>query len=82
MTAPTKELLTLILDQRLAHGGHPVLRWMASNAAAKQDPSGNIKLDKSKSTEKIDGIVALAMAIGRAMLEPPDRFVEGELLIV
>jgi phage terminase large subunit-like protein len=75
MTAPTKELLALILDQRLSHGGHPVLRWMASNAAAKQDPAGNIKLDKSKSAEKIDGMVALTMAIGRAMVQqPPPRY--------
>jgi phage terminase large subunit-like protein len=71
MTAPTKELLALILDQRLRHGSHPVLRWMASNAAAKQDPAGNIKFDRSKSSDKIDGIVALTMAIGRAMVAKP-----------
>jgi len=50
----------------VAHGGNPVLRWMADNVAAKQDPAGNVKPDKSKSTNRIDGIVASVMAIGRA----------------
>jgi phage terminase large subunit-like protein len=68
MAAPTKELERLTLERRLAHGGHPVLRWMASNVAVKTDPAGNLKPDKSRSTEKIDGIVALVMALGRATL--------------
>jgi phage terminase large subunit-like protein len=66
MAAPTKELEKLIVGRQLAHGGHPVLRWMVSNVAVKQDPAGNIKPDKSKSTERIDGVVALIMALGRA----------------
>jgi phage terminase large subunit-like protein len=69
LSAPSKELEKLILGRELAHGGNPVLRWMASNVAVKQDPAGNIKPDKSKSSEKIDGIVALVMAIGRAMVQ-------------
>jgi len=48
MTAPTKELLGLVLGQRNNHGGHPVLHWMASNVAVKQDPAGNLKPDKRK----------------------------------
>jgi phage terminase large subunit-like protein len=71
MSGPTKELLALILDGRLRHNGNPVLRWMASNAAGTQDPAGNIKLDRSKSTEKIDGIVALTMGLSRAMVAKP-----------
>lgn len=67
MSAPTKELMTLVLQRRIRHGGNPVLRWMASNAAASKDAAGNIKLDKQKSSEKIDGMVALAMALDRAM---------------
>jgi phage terminase large subunit-like protein len=51
----------------LHHGGHPVLRWMADNVAVKQDPAGNLKPDKASSQGKIDGIVALVMAIDRAM---------------
>jgi len=68
MSAPTKELERLVLDGKISHGGHPVLRWMASNVTAQQDPAGNIKPAKDKSTEKIDGIVALIMALGRAMV--------------
>ena len=66
MNEPSKQLEKMVIARELRHGGHEVLRWMASNATAKTDPSGNIKPDKSKSTEKIDGIVALAMAIGLA----------------
>lgn len=70
MGAPTRELEKLIVGQLLAHGGHPVLRWMAANAAARQDPAGNIKLDKGASTERIDGMIGLVMALGRAILRP------------
>lgn len=66
MTSPTKELEKLVLSGQLAHGGNPVLSWMASNVVVRQDPAGNIKPDKEKSTEKIDGIVALIMALDRA----------------
>lgn len=66
MNAPVKRLMELVISARLAHGNNPVLRWMASNAVAKEDPAGNLKLDKSKSQEKIDGMVALCMALARA----------------
>ena len=68
MSAPTKELLRLIMARELAHNGNPVARWMVSNVAAKQDPAGNIKPDKERSAEKIDGVVALIMALGRALV--------------
>ena len=58
----------MILSQKLRHGDHPVLRWMASNVAVQQDPAGNLKPAKNKSPERIDGIVALVMAIGRMMV--------------
>lgn len=67
MSAPTKELLNLVLAHRIRHGGHPVLRWMADNMVVRKDPAGNLKPDKEKSTEKIDGMVALIMALDRAM---------------
>ena len=70
MAAPTRELEKLIVSRKLAHGGNLVTRWMASNVAVAQDPAGNLKPAKDKSTERIDGIVALIMAIGRAMLPP------------
>ena len=53
-----------VLKRRLAHGGHPVLIWCISNAIAVSDPAGWRKLDKSKSRFRIDGAVALAMALG------------------
>jgi len=67
MFAPTKRLLELVLTGELAHDGNPVLRWMASNVIVQQDPAGNVKPDKGKSREKIDGIVALIMAITGVM---------------
>src|SRR5918994_1835167 len=68
MAAPTRELEKLIVSKKLAHGGNPVTRWMAANVAVAQDPAGNLKPAKDKSTERIDGIVAIIMALGRAML--------------
>ncbi len=67
MNEPSKELLRLVLDGSLRHGGNPVLSWMAAHCAAKIDPAGNIKPDKAASADRIDGIVALIMAIGRMM---------------
>ena len=68
MSAPTKQLEALILQKKIHHGGNPVLRWMFDNITVKQDASGNLKPDKEKSTERIDGMVALIMAISRAMV--------------
>jgi len=68
MTAPSKELIKLVTAGQLRHGGHPVLRWNASNVAVRQDPAGNIKPDKERSSERIDGISALVNALGRALV--------------
>ena len=67
MSPPTKELMKLTLEQKIAHGGHPILRWMMDNIYIRTDPAGNIKADKEKSTEKIDGAVATIMALDRAI---------------
>lgn len=67
MSPPTKELMKLVLEQKIAHGGHPVLRWNMDNIYIRTDPAGNIKTDKEKSTEKIDGAVATIMALDRAI---------------
>lgn len=67
MSPPTKELMKLTLERRLAHGGHPVLRWNMDNIFIRTDPAGNIKADKAKSTEKIDGAIACIMALDRAI---------------
>jgi phage terminase large subunit-like protein len=70
---PLKELLRLILEGRLRHGDNPVLRWNADSAAARSDPAGNIKLDKSSSTARIDGLVAVVMALDAALRNPTAR---------
>lgn len=67
MSPPSKELMKLALEGKLAHGGHPVLSWMVDNIHVRTDPAGNIKPDKQKSTEKIDGVVATIMALDRAI---------------
>jgi len=86
MSAPTKELETVLLARRLRHGANPVLRWMASNVAVKEDPAGNLKPDKSKSSERIDGIVALIMALGLASKHEgnsfDDRYADEGLLVL
>ena len=73
MAAPTKRLMEMVLRREIALGKQEVLRWMASNVTPEIDAAGNAKPDKSTSREKIDGIVALIMAIARGMLAPPDK---------
>jgi len=76
MNPPMRELERLTLEHKLAHGNNPVLTWMANNLVVRTDPAGNIKPDKAKSIEKIDGMVALVMALDRALRhEPPRRSV-------
>ena len=67
MNAPTKYLEALILDKKINHGGNPVTRWNFDNVMMKEDPAGNIKPDKSKSTQKIDAIVSIIIATDRLM---------------
>jgi phage terminase large subunit-like protein len=67
LSSPTKELEKLVRGGDLIHGGNPVLRWNASNVSVHTDPSGNIKPDKERSTEKIDGISALVNALARVI---------------
>ena len=83
MSAPAKELETLLLGKKLAHGSNPVLRWMAGNVAIEMDAAGNIKPNKAKSGDRIDGIVGLIMALGRAMIkEKPKESVYEERGII
>jgi phage terminase large subunit-like protein len=65
LSAPSKALQTAILGRTLRHDGDPVLRWNMSNVSIESDAAGNIKPSKARSTEKIDGVVALVMAIDR-----------------
>lgn len=72
LTAPSKELEKLLLGGLLRHDGNPVMKWMVGNVAVEQDPAGNLKPSKAKSTERIDGVVALIMALARAMVGEPE----------
>lgn len=63
LSAPTKSLEKAVLSRRLRHDGHPVMRWCISNVAVESDPTGNLKLSKRASTERIDGAAALVMAV-------------------
>ena len=76
MSAPTKELLRLVMSQKVRHGANPVLGWMADNLAVKQDPSDSVKPskpDRRKSTSRIDGIVAGVNALARMIVTREDK---------
>ncbi|MGF0088212.1 terminase large subunit [Streptococcus hyointestinalis] len=73
MSPPSKELYKLMMEGKIQHGGHPVLKWMGQNVVMRQDPAGNIKPDKEKSVEKIDGIVALIMGLDRCIRHQSDE---------
>ncbi len=59
--------MELMLEKTIAHGGHPALRWMMDNIFVRTDPAGNIKPDKEKFTEKIDGAVAIILGLDRTI---------------
>lgn len=75
LSPAAKELEREILSGELKHGGNPVMRWMAANVVLATDPAENIKPDKAKSAERIDGIVALCMAISRQIQAEDDTSV-------
>jgi phage terminase large subunit-like protein len=65
LSGPSKQLENWVVSGKVLHGGHPVLTWQAGNVAIQSDSAaGNIKPSKARSTERIDGIVSLVMAIG------------------
>ena len=67
LTAPTKHLEGLVLSGRLRHGGNPVLRWNAGNVVLLSDSNDNYRPNKKRSRDRIDGIVAVIMAMNRAL---------------
>jgi phage terminase large subunit-like protein len=83
MSNPTKELSIMTLGGKIAHGGNPVLRWHMGNIEIKMDEADNIKIDKRKSREKVDGAVALVMALGvwKAFDEGGDSVYESRGII-
>src|SRR5690606_21373259 len=78
MSGPTKELHRLILEgtpeePKDRHGGNPLVRWQVDNLAVAMDPAGNVKPDKAKAGDKIDGLVARIIALSRSMLHKPPK---------
>ena len=67
MNAPSKEVEMMVMGEKLRHLGNPVTRWMVSNTIVESDPAGNIKPSKRKAKGKIDGVVALVMAVGGSL---------------
>jgi phage terminase large subunit-like protein len=79
MTAPVQLLEAAILDKRIHHGGHPILRWQMSNVAIEMDSSANRKPSKKRAIGHIDGVVSLLMAL--AIAEQPQPTIDIESLI-
>lgn len=82
LSPPTKATEGDIARKALQHAGHPVLRWMFGNVTTTQDPAGNIKPDKARSTEKIDGPVATIMARDRWLRADPVVSTEPAVMFV
>ncbi len=73
ISPPTKELERLVAGGRIQHGGNPVLRWNAANSTARRHEAlSQVRVDKKESRGKVDGIIALVMALGRSMVAPPE----------
>jgi len=81
-SAPMKHLDGLILSGLIEHDGDPCMTWQMSNVVSKTDQKDNVYPNKERPEAKIDGPVALIMAMARAMLYQTENFVEGELIIV
>ena len=77
LSAPTKQIEVLALQGKINHANHAVLAWNISNVAIKTDPAGNIKIDKNISSERVDGAVALAMALGVALKDIKEEDTES-----
>lgn len=82
MSPALRDLETELLNERLVHGGHPVLTMCAANAVVQPDPAGNRKLAKHKSRGRIDGMVALVMAMAAAATHQPAPAPEYQMIIL
>lgn len=80
MSPRVEHFETLLLQERIRHGAHPLLNMSAANAIAVRDPSGNRKLEKAKSTQRIDPLVAALMACGVFMQEGETFSVEAYIV--
>ena len=74
-------LESMILERQINHGQNPVLKWMMGNIVIQKNPAGDRKFAKDKAEDKIDGPVALAMALYRALISTPeDDEIEGDVI--
>lgn len=80
MSPAVDRLEEVLLNSGMRHGMHPVLTMCAANAAVIKDPAGNRKLDKQKATGRVDGMVALAMALAAAQQEQDDSVAFADFL--
>jgi phage terminase large subunit-like protein len=76
LSEPTKHLGALVAGRKIRHDGHAVLRWNMANMVIRTDPNGNIAPDKAKTVERIDGVVALIMGLGRAIVAEREQVPE------
>jgi len=77
MSPALRDLEALLLSKKIRHGNHPILTMCAANARVQTDPAGNRKFTKSKSSGRIDGMVALAMAAGSMPENPEEQYITG-----
>jgi phage terminase large subunit-like protein len=81
MSPALRDLETLLLNENMRHGNHPVLTMCAANAVVTPDPAGNRKLSKQKASGRIDGMVALTQAVGVAPLDAPVEEKKYQMLV-
>jgi phage terminase large subunit-like protein len=82
LSAPSKALEQAVLARTLRHDGHPILRWNVGNAAVDTDNAGNIQPSKAKSTERIDGVYGLIMALDAMHRDSGPKVPEYQMLIL
>ncbi len=73
MSPPIKDLEQLLLAKKIKHGGNPMLKWQSQNVVLTFDSFGNVLIDKKKSKSRVDGMVALTMALKRAIVTAKER---------
>lgn len=73
LSEPSKDFEARIVSRKVRHGGHPVLRFCVSNAVVKKDAAGNIKPDKEKAAQRIDGVVSTIMGLSRIIATKGDQ---------
>jgi len=82
MSPAVQALEAAVLDKRIHHGGHPILRWQIANAAVETDPKNNRTITKKRSIGHVDGLIALLMALGMAGLVKPPPAPKYQMIFV